>query len=115
MTEKSKYWKLTPKQIEMAIEYYEAGNSGRDIAKLISDNNITGTTILKYLKQKGVKIRSHNNKHGIYKLINKNKERYKSKLQLEMERWGFKTKEEMEKHFEYWGIRGRRQKGFVKK
>ena len=86
-------------QIELAVECYEKGMSSREIAEM--ENMGSRTTIIKELRNKGVEIRSEGfplevNDRGLTKLSEK-----------EVKRWGFKTRAELEEHFDYWKIRGR--------
>ena len=86
-------------QIELAIDCYEKGMSSREIAEM--ENMGSRTTIIKELRNKGVEIRHEGFPEGYERGISKLSEK-------EIKRWGFKTEAELEKHFEYWGIRGRK-------
>ena len=86
-------------QIKLAIYCYEKGMSSRQISEM--EDMPSRTTILKELRRNGAEIRKEGIPLGGYSM---GKIKWSEK---EIERWGFKTREELEQHFKYWRIRGR--------
>lgn len=99
---------LTPKQLSIAVEYYEDGSSAREITNKIP---VSYTTLLKRLREKGIEIRKSGfSKDSDYdEMSSKWKMKKRSK---KMERWGFKNEDEMEKHFTEWRLKGRKYRAF---